>query len=116
MDLLWSILSVLGGAALLVFGGDLLVKHAVRLAESFHVPKTIVGAIILGFGTSLPELLVSLTAAIDGSPGIAIGNVVGSNIANVGLILGLGAFLVSLQVPRRVIRTDLPLGVLAEIS
>ena len=115
MDYFWPLVSVLGGVVLLVAGAELLVRHAVRLAISYRVPKTVVGAVILGFGTSLPELLVSLTAAIDEAPGIAIGNVVGSNIANVGLILGLGAFMIPLYVSRRVMRSDLPLGVLAAL-
>ena len=115
MDYLWPVASIAGGVLLLLVGGELLVRHAVHLAVSYRVPKTIVGAVILGFGTSLPELLVSLTAAVDGLPGIAIGNVVGSNIANVGLILGLGAFMVTLHVQRRVLRIDLPLGVLAAL-
>ncbi|MHC4342111.1 MAG: calcium/sodium antiporter [Planctomycetota bacterium] len=104
-----------GGMVLLVFAGERLVRHAAHLAVSYRMPKTVVGAVILGFGTSLPELFVSVTAALEGSPGIAIGNVVGSNIANVGLILGTGAFLVTLRVERSIIRTDLPLGVLAAL-
>ena len=116
LDYLWPLVSVLGGAALLLAGGELLVRHAVHLAASYRVPKTIIGAVILGFGTSLPELLVSLTAAIDEEPGIAIGNVVGSNIANVGLILGLGAFMATLHVQRRLVRFDLPLGVLSALA
>jgi cation:H+ antiporter len=115
MDYLQPAVAVAGGVVLLLVGGEVLVKHAVHMAVSYRVPKTIVGAVILGFGTSLPELLVSVTAAVDGSPGIAIGNVVGSNIANVGLILGLGAFMVTLHVQRRVLRADLPLGVLAAL-
>ena len=69
----------------------------------------------MALGTSLPELFVSLTAALGGSPGIAIGNVVGSNIANVGLILGFGALVGSLHVQRNITRSDLPLGVLTAL-
>jgi cation:H+ antiporter len=103
------------GLVLLVVAGDRLVRHAAALAVAHHVPKTVVGAVVLGFGTSLPELGVSLDAALRGSSGIAIGNVVGSNIANVGLILGIGAVLVTLHVERRALRADLPFGVLAAL-
>ena len=103
------------GLLLLVTGGDLLVARCAHLARSFAVPSAIVGAVVIGFGTSLPELMVSMTAALGGSPGIALGNVVGSNIANVGLILGLGAVLGTLHVQRSIIRSDLPLGVLAAL-
>jgi cation:H+ antiporter len=112
------VLSLVGlgvGLLLLVSGGDLLVERCAHLARSFSVPSTIVGAVVIGFGTSLPELMVSMTAALEGSPGIAIGNVVGSNIANVGLILGLGAVVGTLHVQRSITRSDLPLGVLTAL-
>jgi len=115
MDAPPPIVAVVVGLFLLVQGGDLLVARCVHLARCFSVPKAIVGAVIIGFGTSLPELFVSLTASLEGSPGIAIGNVVGSNIANVGLILGLGAALATLHVQRSITRSDLPLGVLAAL-
>jgi len=115
MDAPPPIVAVAVGLFLLVQGGDLLVARCVHLARCFSVPKAIVGAVIIGFGTSLPELFVSLTASWEGSPGIAIGNVVGSNIANVGLILGLGAILATLHVQRSITRSDLPLGVLAAL-
>ena len=113
MDYLLSSAAVVGGIVLLFLGGDRLVAHAAHFATAHRVPKTVVGAVIIGFGTSLPELVVSLDAAMRGSPQIAIGNVVGSNIANIGLILGLGALLVTFRMQRRVIRWDLPFGVLA---
>jgi cation:H+ antiporter len=113
MDHLLPIASVVGGVLLLMLGGDRLVAHAAHFANAHRVPKTVVGAVIIGFGTSLPELVVSLLAAWKGSPDIAISNVVGSNIANVGLILGFGALLTPLVMQRRVVRWDLPFGVLA---
>lgn len=113
MEYLLSAAALVGGIVLLFFGGDRLVAHAAHFATAHRVPKTVVGAVIIGFGTSLPELVVSLAAAFEGSPQIAIGNVVGSNIANIGLILGLGALLVTFRMQRRVIRWDLPFGVLA---
>ncbi len=105
------VLLVTGGLALW-WGGDKLVDHAARLARSYRVPKHLVGAIILGFGTSLPELLVCLRAVVTDDPGIAIGNVVGSNIANVGLILGVAAVISPIVVERKLIAVDLPLGLL----
>ena len=86
-----DILLVLGGLVLLVFGGDLLVKGAVNLALRLGITPLVVGLTVVAFGTSAPELLVSLSAALSGSSGIAMGNVVGSNIANVLLILGATA-------------------------
>jgi cation:H+ antiporter len=85
-----------GGLVLLILGGDALVRGAVALALRLGIPALIVSLTIVGFGTSAPELVVSLQAALEGAPAIAIGNVVGSNIANVLLILGLPALLVGL--------------------
>ncbi len=82
-------LLLVAGIALLLFCGDLLVRGAVALAVKLHLPALVIGLTIVAFGTSAPELVVSLRAALAGSPGIAIGNVVGSNIANVFLVLGL---------------------------
>ncbi|MCG6110723.1 MAG: calcium/sodium antiporter [Paracoccus sp.] len=86
-----EILLVLGGLALLVLGGDLLVKGAVGLSLKLGMTPLVVGLTVVAFGTSAPELLVSLSAALKGSSGIAMGNVVGSNIANVLVILGVTA-------------------------
>ena len=80
---------LLTGTTLLYFGGEFLVKGAKNIARIFGVSPIVVGLTIVAFGTSLPELVVSLVAAISGKEAIAIGNVIGSNIANVGLIVGL---------------------------
>lgn len=114
-SLLPSIGLVVLGGLLLWWGGDKLVDHAAHLARTFRVPKHVVGAVILGFGTSLPELLVCVMAAFGGNPGIAIGNVVGSNIANVGLILGIAAVFAPVVVEPKLIRLDLPTALLASI-
>ncbi len=113
--LLPSFAAVFAGGALLWWGGDKLVGHAAHLARSCRVPKHVVGAVILGFCTSLPELLVCLFAAHSGNPGVAIGNVVGSNIANVGLILGVAAVMAPVVVERKLVRMDLPVALLAGI-
>jgi cation:H+ antiporter len=84
---------VVAGLLLLFGGGEFLVRGAVSLAERFGLSKLIVGMVIVGFGTSTPELLVSLQAAMAGAPEIALGNVIGSNICNTLLILGMAAFI-----------------------
>ena len=85
------------GLVVLLGAGDCLVRGAVNLALRLGVAPLIVGLTIVGFGTSAPELLVSINAALDGVPGIAMGNVVGSNTANILLILGLPAVIVTLH-------------------
>ncbi|MHA1109116.1 MAG: calcium/sodium antiporter [Alphaproteobacteria bacterium] len=92
MDLVYLIL----GLALLVGAGDALVRGAVALSLRFGIPAIIISATVVAFGTSAPELLIAIEAAVEGSPGIALGNVVGSNIANVLLVLGLPALLAPL--------------------
>lgn len=89
----WYVFFLLGGLILLFFGGEGLVRGSVALADRFGISKIVVGMIIVGFGTSAPELLVSVQAALAGSPDISIGNVVGSNIANVLLIIGVAALI-----------------------
>ncbi len=84
---------LLAGLALLVFGGDFLVRGAVGLAEKLNIPAFIIGLTVVAFGTSAPELFISVQAALAGASGIAIGNVVGSNIANVLLVMGLPALI-----------------------
>ena len=86
-----SYLYLLIGLVVLVFGGDFLVKSAVSITKKMNVSPLLIGVTVVSFGTSFPELLVSLQAAIDGNSGIAIGNVIGSNIANIGLVLGVTA-------------------------
>jgi cation:H+ antiporter len=91
---MFSILILVAGLALLIFAGDLLVRGAVAFAEKIGISPLIIGLTIVAFGTSAPELFVSLKAAINGIYGIAIGNVVGSNITNVLLVLGIPALIV----------------------
>ena len=88
----------------LLLSGDLLIKGAVGVAERLGVPKLIVGLTIVAFGTSAPELVISIRAVLDGVSGLAIGNVVGSNIANVLLVLGLPAAIFGLPLIERGIR------------
>lgn len=102
--LLWFFL--LGGFALLVIGGELLVRGAVRVASQLGVSPLLIGLTLVGFGTSTPELVTSLQAALSGSPGIAYGNIVGSNIANILLILGASAMLTPILIDSRALRRD----------
>jgi cation:H+ antiporter len=88
-----DILLVVAGFVLLIGGGDVLVRGAVSIARRLDISPMIIGLTLVGFGTSTPELLTSVQAAVAGSPGIAVGNVVGSNIANILLILGIAALL-----------------------
>ncbi len=99
-------LLVLGGLVLLAGGGELLVRGAVRLAERLGVSPLVIGLTVVGFGTSLPELVASVQASLAGSPGIAVGNVVGSNLANILLILGASALLSPIVVGSRALRRD----------
>lgn len=91
MSLLVSFALILGGIVLLLFGGDFLIRGATALARKWNIPSLLIGLTIVAFGTSAPELVVSIDAALSGFPGLALGNIVGSNIANVLFVLGLPA-------------------------
>ncbi len=104
-----QILLLLGGLALIVFGADFLVDGASSLARRLGVSEFVIGLTIVGFGTSCPELVVSLTGAFEGNSSIAAGNVIGSNIFNTLMILGLTAVIFPLQVTRSNRRLDIPI-------
>ncbi len=89
--MLHDLLLVAAGLVLLFVGGEGLVRGSVAIAERLGISKLLIGLVIVGFGTSTPELLFSVNAALDGAPEIALGNVVGSNIANVLLVIGVAA-------------------------
>jgi cation:H+ antiporter len=97
---------LLGGLALLVIGGELLVRGAVAVAERLGMSPLLIGLTLVGFGTSTPELVTSVQAALAQSPGIAVGNIVGSNIANILLILGLSAIITPVAVQSNALRRD----------
>ena len=105
MAYVWLLL----GLVTLIVGGEVLVKGAVRIAMRFHLSTLVVGMTVVSFGTSAPELLVSLKANLVGHPDISIGNVVGSNIANIALVLGLTAVAFPILVDRNSIRLDWPM-------
>ena len=112
MSLLWVIL----GLILLVVGGEFLVRSSVALSFKLNVSKMIIGMTVVSFATSLPELLVSLNAALSGSPAIAINNVVGSNIANIGLVLGITALVGSIGVDRSFFKLNWPLMMIFSLA
>lgn len=95
------------GLVILVAGGEFLVRGASAIARAFHLSPLLIGLTIVGFGTSAPELIVSVQAALAGQPGIAIGNVIGSNIGNILLILGISALIAPLVIPGRKLWRDL---------
>jgi cation:H+ antiporter len=105
------LLPLLGGLLLLALGGELLVRGAVQIAERLGVSPLLIGLTLVGFGTSLPELVASVQASLAGAPGIAVGNIVGSNIANILLILGLAALVNPIAVGSAALARDGGLGV-----
>lgn len=103
------ILAVLGGFLFLVWGADRFVVGAAATARNLGVAPLIIGLTIVGFGTSAPEMLVSAVAALQGNPGLAVGNAIGSNITNIALILGLTALIVPLSINSKLLRRELPI-------
>jgi cation:H+ antiporter len=103
------VLMLLAGLVLLVGGAELLVRGASRLAAAMGLSPLVIGLTVVAIGTSAPELATSIGAALSGSPGIALGNVVGSNVANVLLILGATALVATLAVSRQLVRLDVPI-------
>lgn len=101
------------GLAVLSYGADVLVRGAGRLARAVGVSPLVVGLTVVAFGTSAPELVVSVQAAAGGTPGLAVGNVVGSNIFNVLFILGLASIITPLVVARQLVRIDVPVLIVA---
>lgn len=110
-----NFLYIIGGLVLLVAGGNWLLKSSVGLSQKLNISKIIVGLTVVSFATSAPEMIVSVKAALDGFPDIAVGNVVGSNIGNVGLVLGIVLLINSMQVESNFYRTDWPMKMLASL-
>jgi len=114
--MLTSVAQLLGGFILLVWGADRLVAGASALARNMGVSPLIIGLTIVAFGTSAPELVVSGVAAYRGNPGLAVGNAIGSNIANIGLILGLTAIFYPLRVESETLKREYPLLMLIMVA
>ncbi len=109
MDIFYVILQLAFGAVGLHFGAEWLVSGSSRLALSFGVKPLIIGLTLVAFGTSAPELTVSLAGALQGSSDLSVGNVIGSNIANIGLVLGLTSLIRPLDIDPDVFKRDLPM-------
>ena len=107
--MLLAFLGVIGGLALLVWSADRFVDGAAATARHFGMPALLIGMVIVGFGTSAPEMVVSALAAVQGNPGIALGNAYGSNITNIALILGVTAVISPIAVQSQVVRKELPI-------
>jgi len=104
-----ALLAIAAGLALLVWSADRFVDGASSTARHFGMPALLIGMVIVGFGTSAPEMVVSALAATQGNPGIALGNAYGSNITNIALILGLTALISPIAVHSSVLRKELPI-------
>jgi cation:H+ antiporter len=111
MNYLWLIL----GLAVLIAGGEFLVRGAVGIAKRANISTLVIGMTVISFGTSAPELFVSIGSALDGNPDIAIGNVVGSNIANIALVLGITVLIFPISVDRNSKIIDWPMMMLATV-
>lgn len=107
--MLYAIASIILGLGLLVWSADRFVDGAAATARYFGMPPLLIGMVIVGFGTSVPEMLVSAQSALQGNPGLALGNAYGSNIANIALILGAAALISPIAVHSQVLRRELPL-------
>jgi len=110
---LFEVFFLLLGLAMLYFGAEWLVKGSSSLALSSGISPLVVGLTVVAFGTSAPELFVSLKASLTGRDDLAVGNVVGSNICNIGLVLGLAAMLRPLPVPRQILTREIPILLVA---
>lgn len=106
---------IIGGLALLVLGGNWLLKSAVALSLKLHIPKIVIGMTVVSFATSAPELIVSINAALSGASDLALGNVIGSNIANLGLVLGITLLFGSMQIQESFYKIDWPVMMLASV-
>ncbi len=107
--MLFPCLALVAGLILLVWSADWFVQGAASISRHLNVPPLLIGMVIVGFGTSLPEMTVSALAASQGNPGLALGNAFGSNITNIALILGLASVISPIAVSSRVLRKELPL-------
>lgn len=110
-----NLLFIVLGLVLLISGGNWLLKSAVALSLRLNIPKIIIGMTVVSFATSAPELIVSIKAALDGFPDLALGNVIGSNIANLGLVLAVTVVLVKIDVRKGFYTTDWPVMMAASV-
>ena len=107
--MLYNIAAIIAGFLLLIWSADRFICGAAATARNFNVSPLIIGLTIVGFGTAAPEMLVSTMAAMDASPGLAVGNALGSNIANITLVLGMSALIMPLDVHSGIVKKELPI-------
>lgn len=115
VSLAWIVIELIFGAGFLAIGAERFIVGSAALARNFNVPSLLIGILLVGFGTSFPELVVSAIASAHGKASIAIGNVVGSNIANIGLVLGLAALIVPISIHSRLIKREIPILILISL-
>jgi cation:H+ antiporter len=108
-----NFLLIIAGLILLILGGNWLLKSAVALSLKLNISKVVIGMTVVSFATSAPELIVSINAALDGSPDLALGNVIGSNIANLGLVLGITLLFGTMSVGKSFYKQDWPVMMIA---
>jgi len=104
-----ALMAILGGFVLLIWSADRFVEGAAATAKHLGMPSLLIGMVVVGFGTSAPEMVVSAMASFDGNPDLALGNAIGSNIVNIGLILGITALISPISVHSNIVRKELPL-------
>ncbi len=108
-NILLSVMAIIIGFGLLVWGAERFVHGAAAIAKNFGVPPLIIGLTVVGIGTSAPEILISMVAAYEGNPALAVGNALGSNIANIALVLGITALVMPLTVKSETLRREYPI-------
>ena len=110
-----NFLLIIGGLVFLILGGNWLLKAAVAISLKLKIPKFVIGMTVVSFATSAPELIVSINAALSGKADLALGNVIGSNIANLGLVLGITLLLGKMEVQNSFYKTDWPVMMVASL-
>lgn len=113
--LFMNFLLIVGGLVLLILGGNWLLKSAVALSLKLEIPKIVIGMTVVSFATSAPELIVSINAALRGASDLALGNVIGSNIANLGLVLGITLLFGTMEIQKSFYKTDWPVMMIASV-
>ncbi|MBD3647962.1 MAG: calcium/sodium antiporter, partial [Pseudomonadales bacterium] len=108
MNMLWPLIALGAGILLLIFSADRFVGGAAATSKQLGLPPLLIGMLVIGFGSSMPEMVISSLAAVDGNPGLALGNAFGSNISNIALILGTTAIIAPVAVESAVIHRELP--------
>jgi cation:H+ antiporter len=110
-----NFLLITGGLVLLILGGNWLLKSAVALSLKLDIPKIVIGMTVVSFATSAPELIVSINAALSGASDLALGNVIGSNIANLALVLGITLLFGTMEIQKSFYKTDWPIMMIASV-